>query len=93
MRDVLKLHAGEGGVEWTFMEAKDIPGVILHDRLMTDAALGSRPIKAEHSYSLSSDGDSLPDSPKPQQKVDGKPKNCFCVGQELELLFVTFFKV
>ncbi|XP_048517459.1 cyclic AMP response element-binding protein A isoform X5 [Dendroctonus ponderosae] len=71
MRDVLKLHTGDGGdVEWTFMEAKDIPGIILNDKLMTDAALGTRPIKVEHSYSLSSDSDSVPDSPKSVQKID-----------------------
>lgn len=73
MRDVLKLHTGDGGdVEWAFMEAKDIPGIILNDKLMTDAALGTRPIKVEHSYSLSSDSDSVPNSPKPTQKIDGK---------------------
>lgn len=72
MREVLKIQSSEDGIEWAFMEAKDIPGIILHDKLMTDAALGTRPIKAEHSYSLSSDGDSSPSSPKPQPKVDGK---------------------
>lgn len=42
------------------------PQVILHDRLMTDAALGTTtlPIKSEHSYcSLTSGSDSPPDSP------------------------------
>lgn len=77
MRDVLRLHPGGEGVEWTYMEAKDIPGVILHDRLMTDAALGTRPIKTEHSYSLASDGDSLPDSPISHQKVDDMEEECY----------------
>lgn len=51
-------------------------GVVLHDRLMTDA-LGScttMPIKTEHSYSLASDGDSLPDSPISHEHMDGKYK-------------------
>ncbi|XP_054262231.1 cyclic AMP response element-binding protein A isoform X2 [Macrosteles quadrilineatus] len=40
------------------------PQVILHDRLMTDAALGTAPIKTEHSYcSLNTSTDSPPDSP------------------------------
>ncbi|CAH1131445.1 unnamed protein product [Ceutorhynchus assimilis] len=76
MREVLKLH-GDGEVEWTFMEAKDIPGIILHDRLMTDAALGTRPIKVEHSYSLSSDGDSLTNSPKHHTTVDDMDEECY----------------
>lgn len=72
MQDVLRVNAsGDLTVEWNFLE-KDLPGVVLHDRLMTDAALGHRPIKAEHSYSLNSDGDSLPDSPISSQKMDGK---------------------
>lgn len=44
-------------------------GVVLHDRLMTDAAIGAAPIKTEHSYSLHSD-DSNP--PSPHTKVDGE---------------------
>lgn len=39
---------------------------------MTDAALGTRPIKTEHSYSLASDGDSLPDSPISDRRIDGE---------------------
>lgn len=38
------------------------PQVILHDRLMTDAALGTAPIKAEHSY-CSLVGANGPESP------------------------------
>lgn len=51
------------------MECNDASGdhknsqVILNDKLMTDALLGTIPIKSEHSYSLTSDGDSMPDSP------------------------------
>ncbi len=49
-----------------------IPQVILHDKLMTDALLGI-PIKTEHSYSLNSDGDSMPESPRSlKTKMEGK---------------------
>lgn len=60
MHDVLRLHSGGDGYK---VEDEDrIPcGVIIHDRLMTDAAfvtMAMRPIKNEHSYSLdSSSGD------------------------------------
>lgn len=70
MQEVLKLNSsGDLTVEWLL--EKDLPGIIIHDKLMTDAALGTRPIKTEHSYSLSSDGDSLPDSPISNNKMDG----------------------
>lgn len=72
MQEVLKMQTGDMTIEWTYMDSKDLPAVVLHDRLMTDAALGTRPIKTEHSYSLASDGDSLPESPIPHHKVDGK---------------------
>lgn len=49
-----------------------IPHVILNDKLMTDALLGTIPIKAEHSYSLTSDGDSIPDSPSDGTKIEGE---------------------
>lgn len=72
MQDVLRVNtSGDLTVEWNFLE-KDLPGVVLHDRFMTDAAVGHRPIKSEHSYSLNSDGDSLPDSPISSQKMDGE---------------------
>lgn len=49
-----------------------MPQVILHDKLMTDALLGI-PIKTEHSYSLNSDGDSMPESPRSlKNKMEGK---------------------
>lgn len=51
-----------------------IPHVILNDKLMTDALLGTIPIKAEHSYSLTSDGDSMPDSPSDGTKIEGESK-------------------
>ncbi|CAH1114231.1 unnamed protein product [Psylliodes chrysocephalus] len=70
MQDVLKMQSGDMTIEWSYIPSKEIPGVILHDRLMTDAVLGTRPIKSEHSYSLASDGDSLPDSPTSYHKVD-----------------------
>ncbi|KAF2883092.1 hypothetical protein ILUMI_23084 [Ignelater luminosus] len=77
MHDVLKVNAaGDLTVEWSLLE-KDLPGVVLHDRLMTDAALGTRPIKTEHSYSLASDGDSLPDSPISSNKMDDMEDECF----------------
>ncbi|KAJ8931748.1 hypothetical protein NQ314_015280 [Rhamnusium bicolor] len=77
MQEVLRMQSGDMTIEWSYMDSKDIPGVILHDRLMTDAALGTRPIKTEHSYSLTSDGDSLPDSPTPHHKVDDMEDECF----------------
>jgi cyclic AMP-responsive element-binding protein 3 len=49
-----------------------IPHVILNDKLMTEALFGTVvPIKAEHSYSLTSDGDSMPDSPSDASKLEG----------------------
>lgn len=63
--------------EWgaAFLDVK--PQVILHDRLMTDAALGTVPIKTEHSYSLNSDGDSSPDSPISLERIDDMDEECF----------------
>jgi len=69
--------AADPDLEWTATILDVKPQVILHDRLMTDAALGTAPIKTEHSYSLTSDGDSIPDSPLSlDNKMDGK--NQFC---------------
>lgn len=49
---------------WLMERDAKMPQVILNDKLMTDALLsGGQPIKTEHSYSLKSDGDSMPDSP------------------------------
>jgi hypothetical protein len=55
------------------------PHVILNDKLMTDALLGTIPIKSEHSYSLTSDGDSMPDSP------EGKQNNSDYHAKELKI--------
>lgn len=58
--------------EWFLDRDVKMPQVILHDKLMTDALLGNLPIKTEHSYSLNSDGDSMPDSPGSlQNKIEG----------------------
>ncbi|XP_045492745.1 cyclic AMP response element-binding protein A [Colias croceus] len=51
-------------------------GVVLHDRLMTDAAIGAAPIKTEHSYSLHSDVESAPPSPN-HTKVDDMEDECY----------------
>lgn len=56
--------------DW-LIERDSKSGVVLHDRLMTDAALGAAPIKTEHSYSLHSDVESAPPSPH-HTKVDGE---------------------
>lgn len=67
MQDVL-----DDDVEMTdwLVERESKSGVVLHDRLMTDAVIGSAPIKTEHSYSLHSDVESSPPSPH-HTKVDG----------------------
>lgn len=67
MRDVLDEDSEMG--DWLIERRKG--GVVLHDRLMTDAALGAVPIKTEHSYSLHSDVESSPPSPA-HTKVDGE---------------------
>lgn len=87
---------GDLSQDWPLME-RNLPGVILHDKLMTDAALGNRPIKTEHSYSLASDGDSLPDSDiSHHHKVDGKYLFLFyCmfinVGDCLAMMFFNYY--
>lgn len=73
MQDVLRGSDSDMVVEWSLLDRDPVlPGVVLHDRLMTDAALGNLPIKTEHSYSLASDGDSLPDSPTLSHTKIGK---------------------
>lgn len=70
--------ATDPDLEWTATILDVKPQVILHDRLMTDAALGTVPIKSEHSYSLTSDGDSIPDSPLSlDNKMDDMENECF----------------
>jgi hypothetical protein len=66
MQEVLDEDSGMS--DWLIRDSKS--GVVLHDRLMTDAALGAAPIKTEHSYSLHSDVESAPSSPH-HTKVDG----------------------
>ncbi|XP_067613047.1 cyclic AMP response element-binding protein A-like isoform X2 [Eurosta solidaginis] len=65
--------------DW-FMERdmKDPAVMILNDKLMSDALFNLQPIKSEHSYSLNSDGDSLPDSPRSlQTKMDDMEDECY----------------
>jgi hypothetical protein len=67
--DVVEVVGGDCWGGSSSLDAK--PGaVVLHDRLMTDAALGAVPIKTEHSYSLASDGDSMPESPISLETMD-----------------------
>lgn len=73
MQDHLKLSSDPEMSDWFLDRDSKIPQVILNDKLMTDAIIGSLPIKTEHSYSLNSDGDSIPDSPNGlQNKIDGE---------------------
>lgn len=76
MHEVLRV-GGDGSDmsgEWGLLDRDPmLHTVVLHDRLMTDAALGNLPIKTEHSYSLASDGDSLPDEQLGHSKI-GKRK-------------------
>ncbi|XP_035791517.1 cyclic AMP response element-binding protein A-like isoform X2 [Anopheles albimanus] len=80
--DTLKLSNYPELQDWMDHGSK-LPPVILNDKLMTDAIIGScMPIKTEHSYSLNSDGDSLPDSipDSPhslQNKMDDMEEECY----------------
>lgn len=72
MPEILKLSSLED-YDCILDRDSKIPGVILHDKLISDASFGTLPIKTEHSYSLNSDGDSIPESPRSlQNKMDGK---------------------
>nr|XP_022905581.1 cyclic AMP response element-binding protein A-like [Onthophagus taurus] len=76
MQEVLRVNSSADlQVEWNFLDKEISP--VLHDRLMTDAALGTRPIKTEHSYSLASDGDSLPDSPISSKRIEDMEEDFF----------------
>lgn len=76
MHDVLREDGSDCWSGSGLLDTK-LPGVVLHDRLMTDAALGAVPIKTEHSYSLASDGDSMPESPISLETMeDGEFKIC-----------------
>lgn len=73
MQDALNLSSDADMVDWQFLDrdAKSV-AVIYQDKLISDALFGCQPIKTEHSYSLNSDGDSIPDSPRSlQNKIDG----------------------
>ncbi|XP_045533913.1 cyclic AMP response element-binding protein A isoform X1 [Papilio machaon] len=72
MQDVLDEDSDMS--DW-LVEREAKSGVVLHDRLMTDA-LGAVPIKTEHSYSLHSDGESAPPSPH-HTKVDDMEDECY----------------
>ncbi|KPJ10565.1 Cyclic AMP response element-binding protein A [Papilio machaon] len=72
MQDVLDEDSDMS--DW-LVEREAKSGVVLHDRLMTDA-LGAVPIKTEHSYSLHSDGESVPPSPH-HTKVDDMEDECY----------------
>ncbi|XP_055630576.1 cyclic AMP response element-binding protein A [Toxorhynchites rutilus septentrionalis] len=82
MQDTLKMSSYVDMQDWMERDSK-LPPVILNDKLMTDAIIGSgMPIKTEHSYSLNSDGDSisdtLPDSPHSlQNKMDDIEEECY----------------
>lgn len=79
MQEALKLSSDADMHDWFLERDVKMPQVILNDKLMTDALLGTLPIKTEHSYSLNSDGDSIPDSPiSLQNKMEGKSMY-FCI--------------
>ena len=73
MQEALHRSSDTDMPDWFMERDVRMPQVIIHDKLMTDALLGTLPIKTEHSYSLNSDGDSMPDSPGSlQNKMEGK---------------------
>ncbi|XP_050080419.1 cyclic AMP response element-binding protein A isoform X2 [Anopheles maculipalpis] len=82
LQDTLKMSNYPDIQDWMDPNSK-LPPVILNDKLMTDAIIGTcMPIKTEHSYSLNSDGDSLPDtipdSPHSlQNKMDDMDEECY----------------
>lgn len=80
MQEALNLSTDTEMADWLMDRDVKIPGVIYQDKLISDALLGCQPIKTEHSYSLNSDGDSIPDSPHSlQNKIDGKHFS-FCMN-------------
>uniref|UniRef100_A0A182TZM4 Uncharacterized protein n=1 Tax=Anopheles melas TaxID=34690 RepID=A0A182TZM4_9DIPT len=87
LQDTLKMSNYPDIQDWMDPHSK-LPPVILNDKLMTDAIIGTcMPIKTEHSYSLNSDGDSLPDtipdSPHSlQNKMDAEPLTRGAEGNE-----------
>lgn len=82
MQDALQLSTDTDMIDWHIFDRDHKNTVIYQDKLISDALL-NQPIKTEHSYSLNSDGDSIPDSPRSlQNKIDGK---------QWLLLFLLFF--
>ncbi|XP_034140355.1 cyclic AMP response element-binding protein A isoform X2 [Drosophila guanche] len=75
----LKIGSDHDMHDWLFDRDVKDPTVILNDKLISDALLnGTLPIKTEHSYSLNSDVDSLPNSPKSlQAKIEDMDDECF----------------
>ncbi|KAH8376459.1 hypothetical protein KR200_009369 [Drosophila serrata] len=75
----LKISPDHDMHDWLFDRDVKDDTVILHDKLISDALLnGTQPIKTEHSYSLNSDVDSLPDSPKSlQAKIEDMDDECY----------------
>lgn len=70
MQEALKMTDNQD-LDWPLLDRDFKSGVIYHDKLISDALFG-QPIKTEHSYSLNSDGDSIPDSPRSHHnKIDG----------------------
>ncbi|XP_073840794.1 cyclic-AMP response element binding protein A isoform X2 [Musca autumnalis] len=77
--DSLKLSTDSDMNDWFLERDVKDAAVILNDKLISDALLnGTLPIKSEHSYSLNSDGDSLPDSPHSlHTKMDDMEDECY----------------
>ncbi|CAD7080434.1 unnamed protein product [Hermetia illucens] len=64
--------------DWFLERDSKMSQVILHDKLISDALIGTLPIKTEHSYSLNSDGDSMPDSPRSlHTKIEDMDEECY----------------
>lgn len=87
MNESLKMSLASQDISEWFMDceadtdSQKIPHVILNDKLMTDAIFGTVPIKTEHSYSLTSDGDSMPDSPSDTSKIEGKNEKLLLISK------------
>lgn len=90
MQEALNLSNDTDMVDWPFLDRDIKSGVIYQDKLISDALFGCQPIKTEHSYSLNSDGDSIPDSPRSlQNKIDGK---CFAQANKFSAFPATVVK-
>lgn len=73
MQEALHISTDTDMIDWQIFDRDHKNTVIYQDKLISDALFGCQPIKTEHSYSLNSDGDSIPDSPRSlQNKIDGK---------------------